>query len=110
MLKAGVENQLRREIEIQSHLRQKNILRMYGYFFDEKRVYIILEFAPGGELYKQLTSRGHFSEGTSARYINDLAIALAYCHEKHVIHRDIKPENLLLGQGVSLNLKYAQIL
>ena len=45
---------------------------MYGYFFDEKRVYIILEFAPGGELYKQLTSRGHFSEGTSARYINDL--------------------------------------
>jgi serine/threonine protein kinase len=47
--------------------RQKNILRMYGYFFDEKRVYIILEFAPGGELYKRLTSQGQFSEGTSAR-------------------------------------------
>ncbi len=44
--KAGVEHQLRREIEIQSHLRQKNVLRMFGYFFDEKRIYIILEFAP----------------------------------------------------------------
>jgi serine/threonine protein kinase len=97
-----VEHQLRREIEIQSHLRQKNILRMFGYFWDETRIYIILEFAPGGELYKQLTNRGHFSETLTARYINDLAIALNYCHTKHVIHRDIKPENLLIGKGVSL--------
>ena len=74
---------------------------MYGYFFDEKRIYIILEFAPGGELYKVLQAQGHFSESTSARYINDLAVAFNYCHEKHVIHRDIKPENLLIGQKVS---------
>jgi serine/threonine protein kinase len=61
LLKAGVEHQLRREIEIQSHLRQKNILRMFGYFWDEKRIYIILEYAPGGELYKVLTQKGRFS-------------------------------------------------
>jgi serine/threonine protein kinase len=36
------------------------------------------------------------------RYINDLAVAFAYCHSKHVIHRDIKPENLLIGQRVGL--------
>jgi serine/threonine protein kinase len=92
---------LRREIEIQSHLRHKNILRMYGYFWDEKRIYIILEFAPGGELYKQLQARKRFSEMLTAKFINDLAIALNYCHGKHVIHRDIKPENLLVGQRVS---------
>jgi serine/threonine protein kinase len=40
---------------------------MFGYFWDENRIYIILEYAPGGELYKQLTSRGHFSEGLTAR-------------------------------------------
>ena len=34
------------------------------------------------------------------RYILDLALALIYCHEKHIIHRDIKPENLLIGAGV----------
>ena len=98
LLKAGVEHQLRREIEIQSHLRQRNVLRMFGYFWDEKRIYIILEFAPGGEVYKVLTSKGHFSEQTTARYICDLSVALGYCHAKHVIHRDIKPENLLIGQ------------
>jgi hypothetical protein len=95
--KAGVEHQLRREVEIQSHLRHRNILRMYGYFWDEKRVYLILEYAPKGELYKELTRRGRFSERRAATYIGALAEALDYCHKKHVIHRDIKPENLLLG-------------
>ena len=66
-MKAGVEHQLRREIEIQSHLRQKNILRMFGYFWDEKRIYIILEFAYGGELYKQLQSKKRFSEPLTAK-------------------------------------------
>ncbi|KAI2514009.1 protein kinase [Fragilaria crotonensis] len=95
--KAGVEHQLRREIEIQSHLRHRNILRMYGYFYDSKRIYLILEYSPGGELYKRLTIKGRFSEKVSAKYISDLALALNYCHCKHVIHRDIKPENLLIG-------------
>jgi len=98
LLKAGVEHQLRREIEIQTHLRHRNVLRMFGYFFDEKRIYIILEFAPGGEVYKILTARKRFSEVQTAKYIHDLSIALGYCHSKHVIHRDIKPENLLIGQ------------
>lgn len=42
------EHQVRREIEIQTHLRHPNILRMYGYFHDEARVYLILEYAPRG--------------------------------------------------------------
>ncbi|GAX14330.1 aurora kinase A [Fistulifera solaris] len=97
LVRANVEHQLRREIEIQSHLRHPNILRMYGYFYDSKRIYLILEFSPGGELYKQLTKKGKFSERLSAKFISDLAFALDYCHSKHVIHRDIKPENLLVG-------------
>jgi aurora kinase, other len=97
LLKAGVEHQLRREIEIQSHLRHRHILRMYGYFYDSKRIYLILEYSPGGELYKRLQQKGHFSDKTAAKYISDLATALDYCHTKHVIHRDIKPENLLIG-------------
>lgn len=50
---------------------------MYGYFWDENRIYIILEFAPGGELYKQLTNKVRFSESLTARYkmlVNDETI------------------------------------
>ena len=43
----GIEHQVRREIEIQSHLRHQNILRMYGFFHDDARIYLILEYAPG---------------------------------------------------------------
>lgn len=97
LVRAGVEHQLRREIEIQSNLRHPNILRMYGYFYDSTRVYLILEYSPGGELYKQLVKSGKFNEELSAKLISDLASALDFCHQKNVIHRDIKPENLLLG-------------
>lgn len=63
----------------------------------QTRVYLILEYAARGELYKELQRVGHFDEPRTATYIASLAKALLYCHSKHVIHRDIKPENLLLG-------------
>ncbi|KPP63338.1 aurora kinase A-B-like, partial [Scleropages formosus] len=101
---AGVEHQLRREVEIQSHLRHPNILRLYGYFHDSSRVYLILEFAPKGELYSELQRCGHFDEQRSATYMKELADALQYCHSKKVIHRDIKPENILLGANGEIKI------
>jgi serine/threonine protein kinase len=92
-----VEKQVRREIEIQQNLRHPNILRLYGYFHDSKRIFLIIEFAARGELYKQLSKHGRFDEKRSSRYIAQMADALSYLHKKHVIHRDIKPENLLIG-------------
>ncbi|XP_015278979.1 PREDICTED: aurora kinase B-A-like, partial [Gekko japonicus] len=102
--KDGLEHQLRREIEIQSHLRHPNILRMYNYFDDKKRVYLILEYAPRGELYKDLRKYQRFDETRSATYMEELADALIYCHGKKVIHRDIKPENLLMGMRGELKI------
>lgn len=64
--KNKVEKQLRREIEIQSNLRHPNILRLYGHFHDTKRVFLILEFAGQGELYKLLRKAGRFSEPRAA--------------------------------------------
>ncbi|XP_060086745.1 aurora kinase A isoform X2 [Heteronotia binoei] len=102
--KAGVEHQLRREVEIQSHLRHPNVLRLYGYFHDTTRVYLILEYAPLGEVYKELQKVTKFDEQRTATYVTELADALLYCHSKRVIHRDIKPENLLLGSVGELKI------
>ncbi|RDA84520.1 hypothetical protein CP532_1506 [Ophiocordyceps camponoti-leonardi (nom. inval.)] len=93
----GVERQVRREIEIQSNLRHPNILQMFGHFHDSKRVFLILEFAGKGELYKHLRRENRFPEWKAAQYIAQMASALRYLHRKHVIHRDIKPENILVG-------------
>jgi aurora kinase len=97
LVKSNVEHQLRREIEIQANLRHKNVLRLHTYFWDDKRIYLVLEFAARGELYKDLRRRGRFDDARAARYICQLSKALDYCHSKHIIHRDIKPENLLVG-------------
>ena len=93
----GVEKQVRREIEIQSNLRHPNILKLYGHFHDSKRIFLILEFAAKGELYKHLRRETRFPEWKAAQYIAQMASALRYLHRKHVIHRDIKPENILVG-------------
>lgn len=97
LVQGGVEKQLRREIEIQSNLRHPNILRLYGHFHDNKRVFLILEFAGKGELYKHLRKENRFPEWKAAQYIAQMAGALRYLHKKHVMHRDIKPENILVG-------------
>ncbi|PGH29161.1 AUR protein kinase [[Emmonsia] crescens] len=97
LVQGKVEKQLRREIEIQSNLRHPNILRLYGHFHDSKRVFLILEFAGNGELYKHLRKENRFPEWKAAQYIAQMAAALKYLHKKHVMHRDIKPENILVG-------------
>jgi len=102
--KMNVELQLKREIEIQAHLRHRNISRLYGYFVDKQRVYLILEYAANGEIYKVLKKEKRFSEEKTSRYICQLASALEYCHKKNVIHRDIKPENLLLHHDGTLKI------
>lgn len=103
---SGIEHQVRREIEIQAHLRHANIIRLYGYFHDEDRIYMILEYAPKGALFKALKEQpnSRFGEKQSAIYIKSLASALYYLHKKNVIHRDIKPENLLLGNDGDLKI------
>lgn len=102
--KYKIQHQLRREMEIQTSLRHPNILRLYGWFHDDERIFLILEYAHGGELYGLLRKTNYLSEKQAATYILSLTQALAYCHEKNVIHRDIKPENLLLDHEGRLKI------
>ena len=53
-------------MEIQMSLRHPNVLRLYGWFHDDDRIFLILEYAFGGELYKKLRRLGHLSEKQSA--------------------------------------------
>ncbi|CAG0922113.1 unnamed protein product [Notodromas monacha] len=98
-------HQLMREIEIQAHIRHKNVVRLYGYFWDDVRVYLILEYCPK-DLFTVIQEQPEkrFTEDKAASYIHQLADALIYCHGKNVIHRDIKPENIFLSVRQQLKL------
>merc|ERR1712048_394047 len=100
----NAEHCLRREIEIMTNIRHTNLIRLYGYFYDSERVYLILEYANGGEIFDVLKEINVFDEQQTAIYIKDLASALDYLHKKNIIHRDIKPENLLLDDQGRIKL------
>ncbi|KAG3118483.1 hypothetical protein PI124_g3528 [Phytophthora idaei] len=100
----GGASNLKREVEIQGRLRHPNILRLIGYFYDDSCVYLVLEYAPYGELYKELAREKVFSDAVAVHYVSQVVEALKYCHSCDVIHRDIKPENLLLGYNKTIKL------
>lgn len=101
-----IEIMVCREIGIQANLCHRNILRLYGYFHQDTDVYLILEYAPNGNLRKKLHKQPNkrFDEKCAARYIKSCADALIYLHQCDIIHRDIKPENLLLGFNDELKI------
>lgn len=95
---------LRREIEVNLSLEHPNVLKMYGYFYDSLRLYLILEFAGKGDVWKQLRQANHFPEEQASSYIRQVCSALQYMHTRNIIHRDIKPENILVGCDGNLKL------
>lgn len=99
-----LKENFRREIEIQKGLVHPYISRLYGFFFDLKNVYLILEYAVHGELYQLLKTHRRFDNVTASNYIYQVSCALQYLHSKGVIHRDIKPENILLSSSRTIKL------
>ena len=95
--------QTKREFEIHSHLVHKNILRLFNIFITRHSVCAMMEFAPGNALTNIMKDKV-MSEKHAANVISQLAVAVEFCHSRHVIHRDIKPENILIGWDGLLKL------
>ncbi|CAD6501385.1 BgTH12-01637 [Blumeria graminis f. sp. triticale] len=87
-----------KEVSIMRGLDHPNIIKLVDFSESKQFYYIILELAPGGELFHQIVRLTYFSEDLSRHVIVQVARALEYLHEeKGVVHRDIKPENLLFS-------------
>lgn len=72
------------------------IIRLYGTFQDKSQLFMLLEYAVGGELFTYLRRAGRFSLGTTKFYAAEIVCALEYMHNLNIVYRDLKPENLLL--------------
>eukprot|EP00978_Attheya_sp_CCMP212_P010740 scaffold26148_cov58-Attheya_sp.AAC.1 len=87
----------------------RNIVLLHGYFHEMDTVYLVLELAPEGELYKTyLRAQKGMEMHLAADFTHDLASALMYLKRHHIAHRDIKPENLLLFPNMSCGKRIGQ--
>lgn len=89
---------LKLEIEILKKIDHPNIIKIFEFFEEEKRFFIVMERCQGGELFEQIVKREHFSEAQTANIAKQLLSAVGYMHENGITHRDLKPENILLEE------------
>ncbi|KAK4277745.1 hypothetical protein QN277_015695 [Acacia crassicarpa] len=104
ILKAGLVDQTKREISIMGLFKHPNVLQLYEVLATKTKIYFIMEYAKGGQLFNKL-AKGRFQENLARHYFQQLISAIDFCHSNGVYHRDLKPENLLLDE--SGNLKVA---
>ena len=72
-----------------------NVLKMYGFFSDSKKIYLLLELATNGCLFKEIRKSSYLKENQASFYFRQVTAGVRYLHSNSVIHRDIKPENIL---------------
>eukprot|EP01118_Nematostelium_gracile_P002192 TRINITY_DN1241_c0_g1_i1.p1 TRINITY_DN1241_c0_g1~~TRINITY_DN1241_c0_g1_i1.p1 ORF type:complete len:497 (+),score=186.11 TRINITY_DN1241_c0_g1_i1:111-1493(+) len=90
---------LEREIDIMKKLQHPNIIQLMEVIDSPDTLYLVLEFASGGELFDAIVNKGSYSETDAAKIIRQILEAIQYVHNHGIAHRDLKPENLLLIQN-----------
>ena len=92
--------QIKQEVKILRTLDHPNIVKYFETFEDEKYIFMVTEFCPGGELFDNLYKSGRetFSEQEAAEIMFKILQALTHCHTYKIAHRDIKPANIMFGE------------
>lgn len=81
---------MQREIDIAKSIRHRNVVHTTDIFESDNKLYIVLEYMPGGTLQKFIDQNGPVSEDIARQVMRDILFAVEYIHEDGVVHRDIK--------------------
>lgn len=81
---------LKNEVQILSAVSHPFIVNLLGHTQDERRLYMLMEFVPGGELFTKLRNEDRFSTEASCFYAAEIALAFEHLHSMGVVYRDLK--------------------
>mmetsp|Transcript_3443 Transcript_3443/g.3199 ORF Transcript_3443/g.3199 Transcript_3443/m.3199 type:complete len:173 (+) Transcript_3443:1-519(+) len=93
-----------REIYILKLIRHPNIIQLYEIIETGKQLYLIMEYASGGELFEYIVNKGKVKEPEAAKFFHQIINGVNYLHNLGIVHRDLKPENLLLDHNKEIKI------
>jgi len=93
-----------REVRIMKLLDHPNIVKLFEVIETEKTLYLVMEYASGGEVFDYLVAHGRMKEKEARAKFRQIISAVQYCHQKNIVHRDLKAENLLLDADMNIKI------
>ncbi|XP_041850233.1 MAP/microtubule affinity-regulating kinase 4 isoform X6 [Melanotaenia boesemani] len=93
-----------REVRIMKTLNHPNIVQLFEVIETEKTLYLVMEYASGGEVFDYLVAHGRMKEKEARAKFRQIVSAVHYCHQKNIVHRDLKAENLLLDADSNIKI------
>ncbi|XP_069990846.1 MAP/microtubule affinity-regulating kinase 3 isoform X36 [Penaeus vannamei] len=103
-LNPGSLQKLFREVRIMKILDHPNIVKLFQVIETERTLYLVMEYASGGEVFDYLVFHGRMKEKEARAKFRQIVSAVQYCHQKKIIHRDLKAENLLLDSEMVIKI------
>jgi len=80
------------------------IVRLFWTFMSSRKLFFVMEYLPGGDVYSLLCNLGFLDEDVARQYVAETVLALEYLHEMGIVHRDLKPDNLIINRDGHLKL------
>lgn len=93
-----------REIQILKIVRHPNIVQLYEIIETSRQLFLIMEYAPGGELFDYIVKKKRIQDKEACRFFRQILAGITYLHRNKVCHRDLKPENLLLDENMNIKI------
>lgn len=99
-----ITDQIKREIGTLKLLKHPNVVRLHEVLASKTKIYMVLEYVGGGELFERIASKGKFSEAHGRKLFQQLIDGVSYCHTKGAFHRDLKLENVLVDANGNIKI------
>ncbi|XP_062457409.1 cAMP-dependent protein kinase catalytic subunit PRKX isoform X2 [Rhea pennata] len=98
------EQHVHNEKSVLKEVNHPFLIRLFWTYHDERFLYMLMEYVPGGELFSYLRNMGRFNNSTGLFYSTEIICAIEYLHSKEIVYRDLKPENILLDKEGHIKL------
>jgi len=90
--------------KILDEIKCPHIVNLVGFFQDNKNLYLVMDYVPGGEMFYHLRRAGRFTDEVAKFYAAEVVLAWEHLHARNIIYRDLKPENLLINSDGHLKV------